>query len=46
MLPSDWWSLLLALAAIVAPLWLAWLLLGGSDRRKRPESGAQGRRPH
>jgi uncharacterized membrane protein YozB (DUF420 family) len=31
----DLWSLLMALAVIVAPLGLAWALLAWSERRKR-----------
>ena len=31
----DLWSLLMAMAVIVAPLGLAWALLAWSERRKR-----------
>jgi hypothetical protein len=39
---SDLWSALTALMVIVAPLWLAWVLLGWSERHK--DSGAVLRR--
>ncbi|HSW05705.1 hypothetical protein [Aquabacterium sp.] len=39
MVSSDLWGALLALIAILAPLWLAWLLLGWSERRKLPRPG-------
>jgi len=41
---GDTWYMLLALAAIVAPLWLAWALLGRKERRKNPGSGTPSQR--
>jgi hypothetical protein len=40
---SDLWSALIALTVIVAPLWLAWALLGWSERRKQPGALLRGR---
>jgi hypothetical protein len=38
---SDVWTLLLALAVIVAPMALAWVLLGRGDRRGKPRREAK-----
>jgi hypothetical protein len=44
MLSSDWSGLLMALVAILAPLWLAWLLLAWGERKRKrgPDSGSKG----
>jgi len=33
---SDFWGVLMALMVIVAPMWLAWVLLTWSERCKGP----------
>jgi ABC-type transporter Mla subunit MlaD len=40
---SDVWIVLMALMAIVAPLWLAWALLGWSERRGKTGQPPRGR---
>ena len=32
----EFWNLLMVMAAILLPLWLAWLLLVRGDRRRPP----------
>jgi len=39
MLTPDLWLALLALAAVVAPLCLVWILLGSQQRRKTAGTG-------
>jgi len=45
MLSTDWWGLLMVLAVIVLPLWMAWLLLAWSERRRDPGQRSKGRDP-
>ena len=42
---ADGWGVLMALVVIVAPLWLAWLLLARGERKRDPDSEPKGRRP-
>lgn len=43
---SDFWSVLMALLAVVLPLGLAWLLLGWTESTKSPDAAprTEGRR--
>jgi hypothetical protein len=41
----DVWGILMALLAIVIPLWLAWLFLAWGDRRRDPGAATKTRRP-
>ena len=40
---SDVWILLMAVMVIVAPLWLAWVLLSWTERHQGPGAGPRGR---
>ena len=40
---SDFWSVLMALMVIVAPLCLAWVLLSWNERRRAPGAVPRGR---
>jgi hypothetical protein len=43
---TEFWGVVMAMLAIVVPLWLAWTLLGWSERRKvRRSARLHDRRP-